>query len=215
MFRRWHLSTVLVTTSPCGLCLPPVSLSEIYSVWNQAQSSADVTAQISVTAANIFELLLSGCRRHWEVLETIALTVSEANHSWKGDSTFGCYFAGGGKNTYKLIHSGCGKCVWYIHISKESFWQEKHAMVIISRHPAFNTLMILYFLGASRLIHKLSFHKKIREEQRRATPVELLRTQVLNIWGDSWMCFMQTTSDRLEMKPGQIWKQALSVKTRK
>lgn len=56
--------------------------------------SADVTGQISVTPPNIFKLLPSGCRRHWEVLDMIALTVSDANHSWKGDSTFGCYLLG-------------------------------------------------------------------------------------------------------------------------
>lgn len=33
----------------------------------------------------------SGCRPRWALLETIALTVSDANRSWKGDGTFGCH----------------------------------------------------------------------------------------------------------------------------
>lgn len=220
MLRRSHLCS--------SLCPSVVSvfLLSLWAVWHilclesgPKLCSADVTGQISVTPANIFKLLPSGCRGHWEVLEMIALTVSDANHSWKGDSTFGCYLLRERKkNTYKfnfgafwsLIHTGCGKCVWSIHISKESFWREKHAVEIISRHHAFNTLMILYFLCASRLIDKLSFHKKLKEKQLRTTPVELLRTQMLNIWGDSWMCFMQTTSDRLgnearaDMKAGTV-----------
>lgn len=82
-----------------GLYIPSCSSSSsLQVVWDIVDldsspklCSTDVTGQISVTPANIFKLLPSGCRGHWAVLEMIALTVSDANHFWKGDSTFGCY----------------------------------------------------------------------------------------------------------------------------
>lgn len=133
------LNTVLVTTSPCGLL-------SLRAVWDKLclesgpkLCSADVTGQISVTPVNVFKLLPSGCRRHWEVLEMIALTVSDANHSWKGDSTFGCYLLGERKkNTYKfnfgafwsLIHTWCGKRVSQkSHSDRRNIpWRSSHAI---------------------------------------------------------------------------------------
>lgn len=198
----------------------------LWAVWDTLRldsgpklCSADVTGQISVTPANIFKPLPSGCRRHWEVLEMIALTVSDANHSWKGDSTFGCYLLRERKKIptsltsgafWSLIHTGCGKCVWYIHISKESFWREKHAVEIISRHRAFNTLMILCFLGASLLIDKLSFHKKaqggttLRRSRRALTHAngEYLRRLLDVFYADNiWQAWNEARAD---MKAGTV-----------
>lgn len=200
LVSSWTIhSSVLCLSHTCpeysvGLYIPLCSSSSsLQAVWDilgldssPKLCSTDMTGQISVTPANIFKLLPSGCRGHWAVLEMIALTVSDANHSWKGDSTFGCYLlTERKKNTYKfnfrafwsIIHTGCGKCVWSIHISKESFWREKHAAEIISHHPAYSALMILYFLGANLLTDKLSFHKKPKEEHLCTAPVEYLRTQ--------------------------------------
>lgn len=111
IFACWgnHTLSVGHYTSLCGLCLTPVSeicltctLSGI-----RPKTSADMTGQISVTPANVFKRLPSGCRGSWEVLEMIALTVRDANHSWKGDSTFGCYLLRGRKkNTLKSLTLG-------------------------------------------------------------------------------------------------------------
>lgn len=129
---RWTVPwKVSATSSPCGLpssCRP----SDRFSVWNQAQSSA-VLAWLHKLA--LLQLIYSnGCKRHWEVLEMMALTVSDTNHCWKGDSSIWLLFAEWGGKKYlqvnfgafwSLIHTGCGKCVCYIHISKESFWREE------------------------------------------------------------------------------------------
>lgn len=56
----------------------------------------------------------NGCRGRWAVLGTMALTVGEANRSWKGDGTFGCHLLVEESWTlgpfWSLIHAGCGKC---------------------------------------------------------------------------------------------------------
>lgn len=133
--------------------------------------SANVTGQISVTPANIFKLLPRGYRGRWVVLEMIGLTLRDANHSWKGDSTFGCYLPGesrGKKNTselnygafWSLMQTGCGKCVWAPHIS-EWYWREKH--VAESSHAI--SASTLWPFCAFQLTYKLSFHERLGEER--------------------------------------------------
>lgn len=54
----------------------------------------------------------NSCRGRWAPLELIAVSVGEANRSWKGDGTFGCWKTDVHFGPFwSLIHAGCGKSV--------------------------------------------------------------------------------------------------------
>lgn len=78
-----------VSPSPCRLPLVYAGSLNSFSFWNRAQSCSLLPWLDKLVLAQL--MYSNGCRRHWQVLEMMALTVSSTNRSWKGDGTFGCY----------------------------------------------------------------------------------------------------------------------------